>query len=259
MHTKQQLISDLKTLGICPGDTVLMHSSYKSLGGIEDGAKGFFEAFLSLLGEEGTLVLPALTYSNVNRDQPYYDARTTPTCVGYLTEYFRTEVPGVIRSLHPTHSCCVIGRHAKFLTEHHYRDRTPVGTNSPFALLPQVGGKILMLGCPRDRCTTMHGVEEMVEPEYVMDRTLPVVYHITDENGNTTKRTHLKYHFHREEVDYEQKYSRIVDILPPDKVSVGRVLDAESVLMDSAAVWAIGAETMRRDPYFFVNVHQLKP
>ena len=47
MHTKEQLISDLKALGIQPGDTILMHSSYKSLGGIEDGAKGFFEAFLS--------------------------------------------------------------------------------------------------------------------------------------------------------------------------------------------------------------------
>ncbi len=257
MHTKQQLISDLAAIGIKPGDTVLMHSSYKSLGGIEDGAKGFFEAFLSLLGEDGTLVLPALTYNNVNRDQPYFDVRTTPTCVGYLTEYFRTQVPGVIRSLHPTHSCCVWGHHAKFLTENHYRDRTPVGTNSPFALLPKVGGKLLFLGCSYDRNTSMHGVEEWVEPEYVMDRTLPVVYTITDENGNTFKRTHLKYHFHRTEVDYEQKYSRMVDIIPKDKITHGKILDAQCVLMDSAAVWETGIATMKRDPYFFVNVHKL--
>ena len=258
MHTKEQLISDLKALGIKPGDTILMHSSYKSLGGIEDGAKGFFDAFLSLLGEEGTLVLPALTYANVNREQTHFDVRTTPTCVGYLTEFFRTQVEGVIRSLHPTHSCCVWGRHAKFLTENHYRDRTPVGTNSPFALLPKVGGKLLFVGCSYDRNTTMHGVEEWVEPEYVMDRTLPVVYEITDENGNTFKRTHLKYHFHRDEVDYEQKYSRMVDIIPRDKIVHGKLLDADCVLMDSAAVWETGVETMKRDPYFFVNVHNLK-
>lgn len=257
MHTKQQLISDLRTLGICPGDTVLMHSSYRSLGGIEDGAAGFFDAFLSLLGAEGTLVLPALTYSHVNRENPYFDIRTTPTCVGYLTEYFRTQVQGVIRSLHPTHSCCAVGRHAVCLTAEHYRDRTPVGTNSPFALLPKLGGKLLFVGCSYDRNTSMHGVEEWVEPEYVMDRTLPVVYTITDENGNTFKRTHLKYHFHREEIDYEQKYSRMVDLLPPDKITHGRLLDAQCVLMDSAAVWEIGAETMRRDPYFFVDVHKL--
>jgi len=257
MHTKQQLSSDLRTLGIQPGDTVLMHSSYKSLGGIEGGAAGFFDAFLSLLGEDGTLVLPALTYANVNRDQPNFDVRTTPTCVGYLTEYFRTQVEGVIRSLHPTHSCCVWGRHAKYLTENHFRDRTPVGTNSPFALLPKVGGKILFLGCSYDRNTSMHGVEEWVEPEYVMDRLLPVVYHITDADGNTTKRTHLKYHFHRDDVDYEQKYSRMVDLLPPDKITHGRILDAQCVLMDAAAVWQTGVETMKRDPYYFVNVHKL--
>ena len=58
MHTLQQLKQELAALGIQPGDTVLMDSSYKSLGGIEGGAKGFFEAFLELLGEKGSLVLP---------------------------------------------------------------------------------------------------------------------------------------------------------------------------------------------------------
>jgi aminoglycoside 3-N-acetyltransferase len=104
----------------------------------------------------------------------------------------------------------------------------------------------------------MHGVEEWVEPEYVMDRTLPVVYTITDENGSTFKRTHLKYHFHRETVDYEQKYSRMVDIIPRDKIVHGKLLDADCVLMDSAAVWETGVATMKRDPYFFVDVHNLK-
>ena len=164
MHTREHLKQDLAALGVQPGDAILMHSSFKALGGMEDGAKGFFEAFQELLGEEGTLVLPALSYESVSREQPHFDVRTTPSCVGYLPEYFRTQIAS-IRSLHPTHSCSAVGRQADFLCSEHYRDRTPVGPHSPFARLPQVHGKILILGSHPDHNTTLHGVEETAEPE----------------------------------------------------------------------------------------------
>ena len=254
MHTKQQLISDLAALGITPGDTVLMHASYKSLGGIEDGAAGFFDAFLSLLGEDGTLVLPALSYASVTRDNPHFDVHKTPSCIGYLPEYFRTEVPGVIRSLHPTHSCCAVGRRAAYLTEAHALDRTPVGPHSPFARLPMVGGKILILGSHPDHNTTLHGVEETVEPEYLFDRSSPIVYTVTDDNGKTVSTTHLRHGFHTPTRDYAQRYARILDLLPPDLVARGQVLDAACVLMDAAAVWEYGHAALCRDPLFFVDL-----
>lgn len=253
MHTKQQLISDLAALGIAPGDTVLMHSSYKSLGGMEDGAAGFFDAFLTHLGAEGTLVLPALSYASVTRDAPHFDVRTTPSCIGYLPEYFRTLVPGVIRSLHPTHSCCAIGRHAVYLTEAHFLDRTPVGVHSPFARLPKVDGKILILGSHPDHNTTLHGVEETAEPVYLFDHTSPIVYSVTDAAGRTRCVTHLRHGFHTPTVDYHQKYARILDLLPQDKVSFGRVLCADCVLMDAAAVWEYGRAALCDDPLYFVD------
>ena len=45
MYNKNKIIEDLKNIGIKKGDVVLVHSSYKSLGVIEGGAKTFFEAF----------------------------------------------------------------------------------------------------------------------------------------------------------------------------------------------------------------------
>ena len=54
-----------------------MHSSYRSLGGVEGGAAGFFRAFLDLLGPGGTLVLPALSYRDVGPEQPVFDALRT--------------------------------------------------------------------------------------------------------------------------------------------------------------------------------------
>ena len=78
MYNKDDIIEDLKNLGIKKGDIVLMHSSYKSLGVIEGGAKTFFEAFLDVIGEEGTLILPALSYETVTRENPCFDKEKTP-------------------------------------------------------------------------------------------------------------------------------------------------------------------------------------
>ena len=254
MNTKQQFISDLAALGVTPGDAIMVHSSYKSLGGIEDGARGLFDAFLSYLGQNGTLMLPAFSFSTVTREVPYFDVRSTPSCIGYLPEYFRTAVPGVLRSLHPTHSCCAIGRHAQYLTEVHFLDRTPVGPHSPIALLPKIGGKILILGSHPDHNTTLHGVEETAEPEYLFNRTAPIVYTITDANGKTTSVTHLCHGFYTPTAEYLQKYARILDILPPDTFTRGKILDADCVLMDAAAVWEYGHAALVRDPLFFVDV-----
>ena len=256
MHTVQQLKHDLAALGIRPGDSILMHSSFKSLGGIEGGAKGFFGAFLELLGENGTLMLPALSYESVTREQPHFDVRNTPSCIGYLPEYFRTQVSGVVRSLHPTHSCCACGRHAEFLCHAHRLDRTPVGPHSPFARLPVVHGKILILGSHPDHNTTLHGVEETAEPEYLFDRETPIVYTLTDSEGRAFQATHLRHGFHFPERDYAQCYARIIDLLDETEVSSGKVLDADCVLMDARSVWKKGHEALVKDPLYFVDVIQ---
>ncbi len=253
MHTKEQLNQDLAALGVQPGDSILMHSSFKSLGGIEEGAKGFFEAFLALLGEEGTLVLPALSYESVTKESPYFDQLKTPSCIGYLPEYFRTQAAS-IRSLHPTHSCSAVGKNADFLCKEHYRDRTPVGPHSPFARLPLVNGKILILGSHPDHNTTLHGVEETAEPEYVFDRTSPIVYTVTDAEGRTAQVTHLRHGFHFPDRYYDQKYARIIDLLDETEVHTGKVLDADCVLMDAKAVWKKGHEALLKDPLYFVEV-----
>ena len=42
LHSAQQFRSNLLALGLKAGDTVMMHSSFKSLGGIEGGAETVF-------------------------------------------------------------------------------------------------------------------------------------------------------------------------------------------------------------------------
>lgn len=254
--TKERIKNDLLSLGISSGDTVLIHASFKSLGEFEGGAELFFEAFFEVLGEEGTLILPALSYDSVTRENPVFDINKTPSCVGFLTEYFRTSVSGVVRSLHATHSCCAKGRLAKEITKGHELDETPVGNNSPFSKLPRYNGKILMLGCSLNRNTSLHGVEETALPPYCLDKQNPIVY--TLKNGNTAiqKRSYPHYFLDEKGRHIAQRYSRIVDLLSENEKKCGKVLSAECYLLDAKAVWEKGHKKLLEDPLYFVDYPQ---
>jgi len=250
MHSKKQLKEALICLGIKPGDKVLIHSSYKSLGGIEEGAAGFFEVVMDLLGTEGTLILPTLTFRPVYETK-FFDVRETPSCVGYLTEYFRTQVEGVVRSLHPTHSCAVWGKDAPAFVENHEKDDTPVGAHSPISRLPLAGGKILMLGCSADHNTSLHGVEEAGGAPYVLNKNgEPVCYTVRDAQGREFVQ---KVYRHTIGPRYAQRYARVIPLLDQDEVRMGKVLDADCVLMSAPAVWKKGVEMLAKEPYYFVE------
>ena len=252
-HTKEQLKQDLYNLGIRPGDMVLMHSSFKSLGGIEDGAKGFFEVFLDLLGEDGTLIVPALSFDTVTYENPVFDIDKTPSCIGYLSEFFRTEVPGVVRSMHATHSCCAYGKLAKELVKDHEKDITPVGKNSPFSKLPLYNGKILILGCGPYSNTSMHGVEETAEPPYCIDRENPIEYILKDGDSSVRLKSY-RHNFHDANGDHiGQRYDRIVGLLDENEFNIGYVLKAECYLFDAKAVWKKGHDKLLSDPLYFVD------
>ena len=56
--TKQEIIAALQEMGLKNGDKVLLHSSLLSLGEVEGGPDAVIDAFLELLGSEGTLLVP---------------------------------------------------------------------------------------------------------------------------------------------------------------------------------------------------------
>ncbi len=251
VHTLKQFENDLYRLGIVPGDTVMMHSSYRSLGGIEQGAKGLFDAFFDMLGENGTLILPAFSYDTVGYDSPAFDRQNTPSCVGFLPEFFRTSVPDVVRSMHATHSCSAKGRRADELTKDHIFDLTPVGKNSPIAKLPHVDGKILFLGCSPNHNTAMHGVEELVRPMYLFDDQ-PIRYVLKD-GDFTVEQTAIRHSFSKNGIFYDQQYVRIIDLLSPEDCRCGKVLDAECYLLSAKAVWEVGYQKLLENPFYFVK------
>jgi len=238
--------TQLHDLGLQPGDTVLMHSSMKSLG-TKKTPEAFLQEVIAALGPEGTLLLPALTYENVNADQPLFSARFTEPCIGLLPRTF-FHMEGVLRSLHPTHSVCAFGKLAKELTSQHILDDTPVGPHSPFRLLIKYGGKLLFIGDVVSSCTFMHGLEEIAVTPYVLkkDRTQ---YIIKDIEGHQTSREYFEHDF----TGWHQEYQRIQDILLYPNIRMGKVGKANCTLIDTAALAKKALEILRNDPFYFVS------
>ncbi|RCH69755.1 aminoglycoside N(3)-acetyltransferase [Streptomyces sp. SDr-06] len=177
--TRDSLAADLRALGVRPGETLLVHSSLKSLGWVCGGPVTVVRALLDALGETGTLVVP--THSGDNSDPshwrrppvpeewweairattPAYDPLITPSRgVGVIPETARTW-PGALRSAHPQTSFAAIGPAAARVTGGHALDCL-LGERSPLARLEEAGARVLLLGAGYDSCTSFHLAEYRV-------------------------------------------------------------------------------------------------
>src|SRR5580658_6469523 len=61
MWSVEQIISDLKDLGVPSGGHLLVHASMRSIGAITNGANGLIDALLEAVGPEGTVMAPTFT------------------------------------------------------------------------------------------------------------------------------------------------------------------------------------------------------
>lgn len=158
MFTKEELKEQIAALGIQPTDTLLIHSSMKAVGEVEGGADTVLDAFSEYL-KEGLLILPTHTWAQMNSEYNVFDVVNEPSCVGILTELFRKR-PGVVRSWHPTHSVAALGKDAEEYVQGEEKFDTPCPREGCYGKLYDRRAKILFLGCPLTRNTTIHGVEE---------------------------------------------------------------------------------------------------
>ena len=247
MTSKKQLCRDLRQLGVQPGDVLLVHSAMKPLGPVEDGCRGVIEALCEALTGTGTLLLPALTYATVTQENPVFSVSDTPSCVGKLSEAFRT-MPDVRRSIHPTHSVCAVGRLAADMLSGHEEDRTPVGSHSPFRRLAEQGGKILQLCCGLTPNTFMHGVEEEAGVPYCLSPD-PIAYTCILPDGTQYTAAYTPHLFD----GITQRYDRAAALLNGDALRFGRAALADCALIDAASLRRAALNRMRTEPLYFVD------
>lgn len=240
-----RIAGDLGRLGVRRGGVLLVHSSLSALGWVEGGPETAVAGLQQALGDDGTLLLPALSYATVTAANPRFDRERTPACVGAIAEHFRTRA-GTLRSGSPTHSVCAAGPLAAPIVAGHEEDATPVGPHSPLSRLPGLGGQLLFLGCGMNPNTSMHGVEERVGAPYLFAGEVTYDLVLGPRRCQVTCRRHAF-------AGWRQCYFRLHHLLGTDELREGTVLAASAQLVEAAPMWARAEAAMRRDPFAFVE------
>lgn len=165
--SKEQIVYDLRKLGLKYGDIILLHGSLSSIGYVEGGANTVIDALIQVVGPNGTLCMPCLSLpahgSMVETLQRglTFDSRSTPSTVGVIAETFRKRMD-TLRSIHPTHSICAWGQKAKLITSGHENATNTFGPGTPWYKIMEEGGLILGLGIDFGPVTFLHVFEDTV-------------------------------------------------------------------------------------------------
>ena len=245
--TRERIAVDLRALGVRPGTTLLMHSSLSSLGFVVGGAGAVIGALSEVIGPDGTLVLPTHSWERAGRGDFTFDLRSTPSCVGVISEAFRT-MPGVTRSLHPTHAVSAMGPRAAYLTEGHELASTPCGEGTPYARLIDERCQILFLGTTLDQNTIFHTLEAFAQVGYLL-RDEDEVFSVTDAKGQTREMR-----FRRHERGLNRRFAATEGLLESRGIlRKGMVAGSPSLLVESAPMAELISGLLRENPHYLVS------
>jgi aminoglycoside 3-N-acetyltransferase len=165
--TPHDLKRALEDLGVVPGDVLMVHSAFDSFLGFHGGPVEVIRTLQEVVGPDGTLLMPTIPFQRSAVEyaltDPVFDVRQTASRMGLITEVFR-RWPGVVRSIHPTHSVAAWGSNADAVIAGHERAETPCGRFTPYGRLFEYDGKILLAGVPANTMTFCYFVAEELEP-----------------------------------------------------------------------------------------------
>ena len=175
--TRQQIAAALGEVGVRRGSVLFVHSSLSSIGTVAGGASEAVAAIREVLGGEGTLAVPAFTFSHPGG--PVFDPRRERSQMGAISEEVRS-LPEARRSRHYLHSVAAAGPRSAELTCRH--GASAWAADGPFWQLFELDADILLLGVPYTRCTQFHVVEQMVQVPY--RQWVPVEAQVVEADGS---------------------------------------------------------------------------
>ncbi|MFG3710357.1 aminoglycoside N(3)-acetyltransferase [Micromonospora sp. NPDC047730] len=173
------LAGGLRELGLPPGATVLVHCALSRVGPVAGGPAALLDALRDVLGEGGTVVVPAQTAGNSVTSRafraatagltgpevaaveaaiaPFDPDRSPSEGMGIFAEHVRRQ-PGALRSRHPQTSFAALGPGAARLTAVHDL-ACHLGERSPLGALYAADAVVLLLGVGWSACTAFHLAE----------------------------------------------------------------------------------------------------
>ena len=170
----------LEEVGVQKGQSIIVHTSMKSLGFVCGGPQILIEALLEAVGENGNIMMPTQSWKNldpsagvhweepeewwplIRENWPAYDKDLTPTnTMGAVAEMFR-KWPGVFRSDHPARSFAAWGKQAQELICDHDLENI-FGIGSPLHRLYDLDGWVLLIGVGYDKNTSLHLADSIAD------------------------------------------------------------------------------------------------
>jgi len=191
--TQTKLVEDLRALGISKGDFLCIHSSMSRCGFVFGGAETVVRSFQEIVDIDGTLMVPTFTGGNstlgyVKTNPPPFDVTLTSCTTGRINEIFR-QMPGAVRSYHPTHSVSSWGRLAKDLVNDHHLSKTPFGKNTPYAKLIENRGKVVLINVNAN--SLVHYVQEIVDwPGHYLEDEFSLPINLDSRTVNVLTKVH---------------------------------------------------------------------
>jgi aminoglycoside N3'-acetyltransferase len=173
MRTSDQIVADLRPLGIRRGQALMVHASLRAIGPVEGGAGGMIRALDAAVGRTGGVMMvlgarddwawvndrPESERAALLAEAEPFDAARTPADpdVGRLAEVFRT-TPGTLVTDHPEGRFGARGSLARTLLEDQPWDDY-YGPGSPLERLCRLNGAVLRLGADPNTVTLLHYAE----------------------------------------------------------------------------------------------------
>ena len=191
-YTAKELVQELQKRVPADFEILMVHSSYDQLLPMYLGSpQELLNELIKFCGTSRTLAMPAFVLGGRLYDKNEYfrthvfDVRRTASEMGLLTEVFR-RMPGVMRSLHPTHSICAFGPHALELTATHHLASTRTGHGTPFDVMTRRPTAIVGVGVEYYRCLTQtHTAEDILGDAFpIQFEKVPFPVNLIDSDGN---------------------------------------------------------------------------
>lgn len=171
--TKEGIINTLYNTGIKKGDTIFVHSDIAAFGTAENFSRKkilniFYEAFMEVLGSEGTLCVPAYFYEYARFGIPF-DTLLSPVSkeLGVFSSFIHS-LPESRRSPNPLASVSAIGKNAEYICAPYSRHNYGIG--SAFDKLYHLNSKIILLGTTVNSITMGHYAEYKAGVPYLYNK-----------------------------------------------------------------------------------------
>lgn len=204
-----ELLAALRSAGIVPSDTVIVHSGFSPFSGFRDTVTDWITTFLEAVGPSGHLAMVSMAYRGSTREyletDPLFDVRRTISMMGLPSEAFRRRA-SVLRSLNPAHPILVTGPDAGTIVAGHEDAPHSCGIGTPFETILARGGKVVFFDVPPHTFTFLHHIEHRLQDRLPFPLYAPRLFPVRVVDAQGTRRVVPTYAFSKEASSRRRPY-----------------------------------------------------